>query len=73
MLSHDLDTNLDAYYRDVSEHELLGPEDEVRLAQEIEERDICVWQALLGYPAATDYVLGAARGSEAPPTSVRRA
>jgi RNA polymerase primary sigma factor len=63
MMSHDLDTTLDAYFKDVSEHRLLGADDEVRLAREIEERDILCWEALLSYPPATDYVLGLVEAS----------
>jgi len=48
---------LAAYFHDMAAHGVLGAEDEVRLAREIESHDVAVWTALLSYAPTTDYVL----------------
>lgn len=40
---------LRAYFRDMAAHATLGGEQEVRLAREIEAREVRVWEALLGH------------------------
>jgi RNA polymerase primary sigma factor len=49
--------HLSSYFRDLSEHALLAPDQEKRMAEEIEQREIETWAILLGNPALTDYVL----------------
>jgi len=56
-LRHPLES-LEAYFRDVAAHDLLTPADELRLAREIEQGDILVWELLLSYPPLTDHLLG---------------
>jgi RNA polymerase primary sigma factor len=48
---------LAAYFHDMAAHEVLGADDEIRLAREIEELDVEVWAALLSYAPTTDYVV----------------
>ncbi len=49
---------LDRYYRDMAAHDLLSPEQEVSLAQEIERREAAAWVELFRYRPALDQVLG---------------
>ncbi|WP_428263866.1 sigma-70 family RNA polymerase sigma factor [Haliangium sp.] len=48
---------LASYFRDLSEHELLEPEQEREIARRIEEEEVFTWEALLSHPSTTDYVL----------------
>ncbi len=50
--------SLEAYFRDVAAHDLLTPDDELRLAREIEEGDVLAWEQLLSYAPLTDHLLG---------------
>jgi RNA polymerase sigma factor (sigma-70 family) len=58
-----LTDGLDRYYRDMAAHDLLSPEEEVTLAQEIERRETAAWKELFGYRAALAQVLGLLEGS----------
>jgi RNA polymerase primary sigma factor len=49
---------LASYFRDLSEHDLLEPEQEREIARRIEEEEVLTWERLLAYPPTTDYVLG---------------
>lgn len=49
---------LASYFRDLSEHDLLEPEQEREIARRIEEEEVLTWERLLSYPPTTDYVLG---------------
>jgi RNA polymerase primary sigma factor len=51
------ESTLMAYFRDMTGTALLTPERETELAKEIEGREVEIWAALLGYPAAVDHVL----------------
>ncbi len=68
---------LSSYFKDLSEHELLAPEQEREIAQRIEEEEILTWVHLLSNPSTVDYVLDWLEGRiENPPTGfsdVRRA
>jgi RNA polymerase primary sigma factor len=48
---------LASYFRDLSEHDLLEPEQEREIARRIEEEEVLTWERLLSYPPVTDYVL----------------
>jgi RNA polymerase primary sigma factor len=44
------DDHLTTYFRDLAEHDLLGPEDERELSQGIEDQEIMTWERVLGHP-----------------------
>jgi RNA polymerase primary sigma factor len=46
------DDHLTTYFRDLAEHDLLGPEDERELSQGIEDQEVLTWERLLGHPDA---------------------
>ncbi len=48
---------LGTYFRDVSEHQLLGPDDEIRLAQAIEAADVYAWEQILSYAPTVEHVV----------------
>jgi RNA polymerase primary sigma factor len=52
-----LSDGLDRYYRDMAAHDLLSPEQEVSLAQEIQRRERIAWTELVGFPPAIERVL----------------
>lgn len=64
-----LDTNsaltdgLDRYYRDMAAHDLLSPEEEVSLAQEIERRETAAWIELFRFRPGLEQVLGLLEGN----------
>ncbi len=47
-LKGDGDDHLSTYFRDLAEHDLLGPEQERELAQGIEDQEILTWEHILG-------------------------
>ena len=47
LLKADSDDHLSTYFRDLAEHELLGPEQERELAQGIEDQEILTWERVL--------------------------
>jgi RNA polymerase primary sigma factor len=47
LLKADSDDHLSTYFRDLAEHELLGPEQERELAQGIEDQEVLTWERLL--------------------------
>jgi len=53
-----LTDGLDRYYRDMAAHDLLSPEQEVSLAQEIERREMAAWIELFRFRPALEQVLG---------------
>lgn len=46
-----------SYFRDLSEHDLLDPEQEREIARRIEEQEVLTWERLLSHPAVADYVI----------------
>lgn len=46
------DDHLTTYFRDLAEHDLLGPEDERELSQGIEDQEIMTWERVLSHPDA---------------------
>ena len=47
LLRTDSDDHLSTYFRDLAEHELLGPEQERELSQGIEDQEILTWERVL--------------------------
>ncbi|MBK9029847.1 MAG: sigma-70 family RNA polymerase sigma factor [Myxococcales bacterium] len=47
LLRSDSDDHLSTYFRDLAEHELLGPEQERELSQGIEDQEILTWERVL--------------------------
>ncbi len=50
--------HLSTYFRDLGEHGLLDPDEERRLAEELEATEIETWTQLLSNPSTVDRVLG---------------
>src|SRR5262245_11862262 len=50
LLKADSDDHLSTYFRDLAEHDLLGPEQERELSQGIEDQEIMTWERVLGHP-----------------------
>lgn len=48
---------LERYYRDMAAHDLLSPEKEVSLAEEIERREHAAWLEVLSFPPALETVI----------------
>lgn len=51
------DDYLASYFRDLSEHDLLEPEQERDIARHIEEEETVTWTNLLSHPSVADHVL----------------
>lgn len=51
------DDYLASYFRDLSEHDLLEPEQEREIARRIEEEETHTWECMLSHPSVADYVL----------------
>lgn len=49
--------HLSTYFRDLSAHGLLTPEEERDLARAIEETELATWERMLSFPPATEYLL----------------
>ena len=49
-LKGDTDDHLSTYFRDLAEHDLLGPEQERELAQGIEDQEILTWERIFARP-----------------------
>src|SRR6185295_8582704 len=50
------DSTLSKYFREMAQHRVLTPKEEVEAAQEVERLEIGYWQALLSYPSAFETV-----------------
>ena len=57
VINTEIKDTLAVYFQDMAAHDVLGADDEVRLAREIEALDVAVWAALLSYAPTTDYVI----------------
>jgi RNA polymerase primary sigma factor len=53
------DSSLSRYFRDMSAHRVLTPEEEVEAARLIESLEIELWEEILGYPPVLEVMLGA--------------
>jgi RNA polymerase primary sigma factor len=51
------DSMLSRYFRDMATHQVMGPDEELQAAQDVERAEVAHWSALLSYLPATDYVL----------------
>lgn len=47
-----------SYFRDLSEHDLLDPEQEREIARRIEEQEVLTWEQILSHPTVAEYVIG---------------
>jgi RNA polymerase primary sigma factor len=56
-MSVQADDSLESYLREMSDHDLLTPEQEIALAQDIERREAAAWCELLGQPAIAQALL----------------
>ncbi len=64
-------TMLSRYFREMAAHSVMGPDDELRTATEVEVREVAHWATLLSYPPAAPYVLDViARGLATQPDEV---
>ncbi|MBM4361235.1 MAG: sigma-70 family RNA polymerase sigma factor [Deltaproteobacteria bacterium] len=52
------DSMLSRYFRDMSAHRVMGPDEELRLAERVESCEIDYWRAALGYLPVVEAVLG---------------
>jgi RNA polymerase primary sigma factor len=51
------DSMLSRYFRDMATHQVMGPDEELQAAQDVERAEVDHWAALLSYLPASDYVL----------------
>ncbi len=51
------DGTLARYFNEIASHQILGPEEEVAIAQDFGEKETALWATLLGYPPAVDLVM----------------
>lgn len=66
------ESNLSLYFRDMSGLDVLGPEEEVTIAQSIEEQTAEHWAQVLSYPPMLNSILGLVKGKlELPPNVFR--
>ncbi len=50
------DGMLARYFKEIAEHDVLGPDDEMAIAEELAARETDLWKVLLGYPPALELV-----------------
>ncbi len=51
------DSMLSRYFRDMATHQVMGPDEELQTAQDVEQAEIDYWQALLSYVPVAELVL----------------
>jgi RNA polymerase primary sigma factor len=51
------DGTLARYFQEIASHQVLGPAEEMSIAQDLEGKEISLWRTLLGYPPALDLVM----------------
>src|SRR6185436_321525 len=51
------DDHLTTYFRDLAEHDLLGPEDERELSQGIEDQEIMTWERVFTRADVVEHVV----------------
>ena len=65
-----LDNAMARYFRDISEHRILTPDEEVELAQDIQSLESEVWKRVLSFAPVAEHVLSVVRSSmQEPPTA----
>lgn len=57
------DSMLSRYFRDMASHQVMGPDEELEAAQEVENAEVEHWAALLAYVPAAEHVLAALQRS----------
>lgn len=62
LLKTDSDDHLATYFRDLAEHELLGPEQERELAQGIEDQEVLTWERVLSRADVVPHVVAMLEG-----------
>jgi RNA polymerase primary sigma factor len=53
------DSMLARYFREMALHQVMGPDDEVKAAEAVEEAELLYWSTIFSYLPATDYMLDA--------------
>jgi RNA polymerase primary sigma factor len=51
------DSMLSRYFRDMATHQVMGPDEELKVAQEVEQAEVDHWSAMLSYPPAVEPLL----------------
>jgi len=51
------DSMLSRYFRDMATHQVMGPDEELQTAQDVEQAEIDYWQALLSYVPVAELVI----------------
>jgi RNA polymerase primary sigma factor len=72
LLKADSDDHLSTYFRDLAEHELLGPEQERELAQGIEDQEILTWERVLTRSEVTPHVVAMLEGKLETPVDMKK-
>jgi RNA polymerase primary sigma factor len=66
-----LDNAMSRYFRDISEHRILSPAEELELARDIEALEVEVWKRLLSSPQVAEHVCEVAQANlEQPPSQI---
>lgn len=56
-IKKDKDGTLSRYFSEIASHQVLGPDEEMEIAQKLEEKEVDLWRTLLAYPPAVDLVM----------------
>lgn len=72
LLKADSDDHLSTYFRDLAEHDLLGPEQERELAQGIEDQEILTWERLLSRADVVPEVIAMLEGKLEQPIDAKK-
>lgn len=72
MLKTDSDDHLATYFRDLAEHELLGPEQERELAQGIEDQEMLTWERVLSRADVVPHVVEMLEGKLEQPVDTKK-
>ncbi|HUQ04549.1 MAG TPA: sigma-70 family RNA polymerase sigma factor [Kofleriaceae bacterium] len=72
LLKADSDDHLSTYFRDLAEHDLLGPEQERELAQGIEDQEILTWERLLSRADVVAEVVAMLEGKLETPVDTKK-
>ena len=67
LIKTDPEDHLTTYFRDLAEHDLLGPEQEREIAQGIEDQEILTWERVFIRPEAVPHVVGLVEGKTEQP------
>ena len=67
MIKTDPEDHLTTYFRDLAEHDLLGPEQEREIAQGIEDQEILTWERVLARAEVVEHVVPMVEGKTEQP------